>query len=104
MPVKEYAVRYPHKMGKWEPTSKTHVAHMKDGDFFSSELSHVHPSAGSVRIELHPEGGSPQVLKAETKLQAGEVIDSARMSVAKLRTFLESSFSKAKAVMKDAIA
>ena len=95
-PVKAYAQKRPHKMGKWEPTSKTHVAHMQDGDFFSSELSHVYPSAGSVRIELHPEGGSPQVLKAETALEAGEVIDSSRMSVAKLRAFFEESLQAAK--------
>ena len=39
-PVKAYAQKRPHKLGKWEPQSKTHVAHMTDGDFFSSEQSH----------------------------------------------------------------
>ena len=37
-PVKAYAQKRPHKLGKWDPASKTHVAHMTDGDFFSSEL------------------------------------------------------------------
>ena len=96
-PVKAYAQKRPHKMGAWEPTSKTHVAHMTDGDFFSSELSHVYPTDGSVRIELHAEGGgAPTVLKESVALQAGEVIDSSRMSVAKLRAFFEESLQAAK--------
>merc|ERR1740129_2478214 len=39
VPVKEYAFRYPHSMGKWAPDSKTHVACMSDGDFYSHEKS-----------------------------------------------------------------
>jgi isocitrate dehydrogenase len=95
-PVKAYAQKRPHKLGKWEAGSKTHVAHMTDGDFFSSELSHTMANAGSVRIELLPsDGGSAQVLKPETKLEAGEVIDSSRMSVAALNAFFEASLQKA---------
>jgi len=97
-PVKAYAQKRPHKLGKWDAGSKTHVAHMTDGDFFSAELSHVMSSAGSVRIELLPtDGSATQVLKPETKLEAGEVIDSSRMSVAKLRAFFEASLEKAAA-------
>jgi len=33
-PVKEYAQKNPHRLGEWDPNSKTHVAHMKEGDFF----------------------------------------------------------------------
>ena len=94
-PVKAYAQKRPHKMGSWEPQSKTHVAHMSDGDFFSSELSATMSDATSVRIELHPTSGAPQVLKAETKLEAKEVIDASRMSVAKLRSFFEESLQSA---------
>jgi isocitrate dehydrogenase len=95
-PVKAYAQKRPHKLGKWAGDSKTHVAHMTDGDFFSSELSSTVSSATSVRIELHPADGSAvQVLKKETALQAGEVIDAARMSAGKLRAFIESAFTSA---------
>src|SRR5919107_3737295 len=31
--VKQHARKHPHKMGAWSPDSKTHVAHMKGGDF-----------------------------------------------------------------------
>ena len=68
---------------------------MVQGDFFSSELSTVMAADTSVRIELAPADGSPtQVLKAETKLEGGEVIDAARMDVAKLRTFFEEELSR----------
>ena len=56
-PVKKYAMKNPHKMGKWSPDSKTSVAHMTSGDFYGSEQSTIMPSAGSVRIELRPAGG-----------------------------------------------
>ena len=35
--VKEFARKHPHSMGDWASDSKTHVAHMADGDFYSSE-------------------------------------------------------------------
>ena len=40
-PVKKYAQKHPHSMGAWSPDSKSHVAHMSDGDFYSSERSVV---------------------------------------------------------------
>ncbi|RLA28390.1 MAG: NADP-dependent isocitrate dehydrogenase, partial [Gammaproteobacteria bacterium] len=38
-PVKEYAKKHPHSMGPWSKDSLTRVAHMTDGDFYSSEQS-----------------------------------------------------------------
>lgn len=40
-PVKQYAKKHPHSMGAWSPDSRSHVAHMTDGDFYSSEQSVV---------------------------------------------------------------
>ena len=37
--VKAHTRKHPHKMGAWSPDSKTHVAHMKGGDFRSNEKS-----------------------------------------------------------------
>ena len=96
-PVKEYAKKNPHSMGAWSADSKSHVASMSEGDFFSSEQSHVMEEAGEVRIELVAEDGSVTVLKDGLKLQAGEVIDSSRMSRAKLREFLAREIDDAKA-------
>lgn len=86
-PVKAYAKANPHSMGAWSSDSKSRVAHMQDGDFYSSEQSHVMADAGNVRIEFEDASGNKQELKAAFPLQAGEVIDSARMSDKALRAF-----------------
>merc|ERR1719310_990073 len=51
VPVKNYAKKYPHKMGPWKQDSKAHVSHMQEGDFFGSEQSVTMEAADSVRIE-----------------------------------------------------
>merc|ERR1711937_559980 len=51
VPVKEYAFRYPHSMGKWAPDSKTEVVSMKDGVFYSHERSVTIKEACEARIE-----------------------------------------------------
>lgn len=87
-PVKDFAQANPHKVGKWEPDSKSHVAHMDSGDFFANEKSAVMENACDVRIELQ-HGGQTTVLKPKTALLAGEVIDATTMQVKTLREFYE---------------
>jgi isocitrate dehydrogenase len=94
-PVKAYAKAHPHHMGEWSQTNKTRVTHMSDGDFYGSEQSWVAPTADRVRIELRPTTGEPSVLK-ELPLEAGEVIDAARMSRQALRRFLAEAIEQAK--------
>ena len=50
---------------KWSKDSKTHVAHMSEGDFFASEQSVAVDSACDVRIERIATDGSVTVLKAK---------------------------------------
>lgn len=95
-PVKEYAKKNPHSMGAWSGESKTHVAHMSEGDFFGSEQSHVMEAPGEVRIELTNSAGDVTLLKDGLALQAGEVIDAAVMSKKHLRTFLAEAVADAK--------
>jgi len=95
-PVKEYARQHPHSMGAWSKDSKSHVAHMDDGDFYASEQSHVMATAGDVRIEHTGADGKVTVLKASTPVQAGEVIDAAVMNRAALRDFFARSTQAAK--------
>jgi len=95
-PVKEYAKKNPHSMGEWSKDSASHVAYMSDGDFYGSEKSAVMPTADDVRIELVKADGAIKVLKASTKLQANEVIDSAVMSCSALREFFEAQMQDAK--------
>ena len=95
--VKAYAKKHPHSMGKWSKDSKTHVAHMSEGDFLSSEQSYVTPAADDVRITFTSAAGTSTVLKASTPLKAGEVIDSSRMSSKHLKAFFKKEIADAKA-------
>jgi len=96
-PVKEYAQKHPHSMGVWSADSKSHVASMTDGDFYSSEQSVVIETVGDVKIELIANDSEITVLKEKTPVLAGEVIDATRMSCNKLRTFFEGAIQDAKA-------
>lgn len=94
--VKEFAQKHPHSVGAWSKDSKSHVAHMTEGDFYGSEKSVVITKAGVVKIELIKNDGSIKVLKEKTDLQEGEVIDAAVMSVKALRNFYAQEIAKAK--------
>ena len=96
-PVKEYAQKHPHSMGEWSPDSKSHVASMSDGDFYSSEKSTVIDKAGDLKIELITDAGETSVLKESTPVLAGEVIDATVMSSTALRAFFEEAIQDAKA-------
>uniref|UniRef100_A0A7S4GMT9 Isocitrate dehydrogenase (NADP(+)) n=1 Tax=Oxyrrhis marina TaxID=2969 RepID=A0A7S4GMT9_OXYMA len=89
VPVKNYAKKYPHKMGPWSGTSKSHVAHMTEGDFYANEQSVVLEKATSVRIEFESCDGNKSVLKKDLKLEAAEVLDGTFMSKKALRAYYE---------------
>ncbi|ACO79003.1 isocitrate dehydrogenase, NADP-dependent, Icd [Azotobacter vinelandii CA] len=94
--VKNYARKHPHKMGAWSADSKSHVAHMDNGDFYGSEKAALIGAPGSVKIELIAKDGSSTVLKAKTSVQAGEIIDSSVMSKNALRNFIAAEIEDAK--------
>ncbi|HLU14094.1 MAG TPA: NADP-dependent isocitrate dehydrogenase [Arenimonas sp.] len=93
--VKDYARKHPHRMGKWSADSKSHVAHMQDGDFYGSERSATMAEAGSLRIELVGKDGRTNLLK-ELKVQAGEIVDAAVMSRRKLAGFVATQIEDAR--------
>ncbi|MBW2422881.1 MAG: NADP-dependent isocitrate dehydrogenase [Deltaproteobacteria bacterium] len=95
--VKEYARQNPHRMGAWAADSKTHVSTMSDGDFRHNEQSVTIPAATTVRIEHTDVAGKKTVLKQGIALQAGEIIDSTRMSKKALVAFLAEQIEDAKA-------
>lgn len=95
-PVKAYAKKHPHSMGKWSATSASHVAHMQSGDFYESERSVIMPTACTVRIEHVANDGSIQILKDKLPLQSNEIIDASVMSVTALRQFYEQQVAVAK--------
>ena len=88
-PVKAYAKKHPHSMGAWTAESKTEVAHMHDGDFYSSERTAIVAAAGDVRIELVADDGQVTVLRETTPVQVDEVVDAAVMNCNALREFFD---------------
>ena len=95
-PVKAYAQKNPHSMGDWSADSKSHVAHMSDGDFYSSEKSVVIAKDDTLKIVFVDGAGNATVLKAETPVLAGEVVDGAVLSCSALRTFFAEQMKDAK--------
>jgi isocitrate dehydrogenase len=95
-PVKAYARRNPHSMGKWSIESATHVSTMESGDFESNEKSVTIAQAGSVKIQLVGTNGTT-ILKESVPVIDGEVIDGTFMSKKALVAFLEAQMTDAKA-------
>jgi isocitrate dehydrogenase len=96
VPVKEYAMRYPHRMGSWEG-SKTCVRCMTDGDFYSHERSIIIDEDCEARIELHGDDGTIQVLREKMPLQKGDVLDATYMSTKLLCQYYEECIQEAQA-------
>ncbi len=94
--VKRYARKNPHSMEKWSPASRTHVSHMRSGDFYSSEKCLTMQKACDVRMELLTDEGKIIVLKEKTSLLQGEIIDSMFMSVKALHQFFEDELNDAR--------
>lgn len=94
--VKQYAKKNPHSMGEWKKDSKSHVAHMEQGDFFASEKSTTIAKDGSLKIEFVGTDGSSKVLKESVPVLAGEIVDATFMSVAELQKFLSKEIADAK--------
>ncbi len=95
--VKEYAKKYPHKMGAWKSDSKTHVSWMESSDFYENEKSITMEKAGNVKIEFVDKAGNVTVLKEKLALQAGEILDGTFMSAKALRKFIQEQIDDAKA-------
>lgn len=94
--VKQYAQDHPHRMGKWSHESKSHVAHMTEGDFYGSEQSIVLSEDDDLKIEFIDTTGKMTLLKASTPVLKGEVIDASCLSVKALRAFFEKEMQAAK--------
>ncbi|WP_297777564.1 NADP-dependent isocitrate dehydrogenase [uncultured Roseovarius sp.] len=94
--VKKYAQANPHRMGDWSADSKTRVAAMADGDFFSNEKSATLPQAAKAKIVLETANGET-VLKDGLSYPAGTVVDATYMSAAALDAFLAEEVARTKA-------
>jgi isocitrate dehydrogenase len=96
--VKNYAQNNPHRMGKWEQTSKTKVSSMPGNDFYANEVSTTLTAAqaGNAKIEFVGKDGAVTVLKDNWPLIDGEVVDATYMSVKALSAFLADAIEDTK--------
>lgn len=95
--VKNYARKHPHSMGQWSADSASHVSSMTDGDFYGTETSTTLIEDCSAQIRFTNSNGAIEILKESLPLLAGEIIDTATMNMAKLKTFLAEQVADAKA-------
>jgi isocitrate dehydrogenase len=93
--VKEYARKHPHSMSEWSQASRTHVATMKDGDFYHGEKSMTLDKDRKVKMVLETSRGETIVLKPEVALNDGDIIDSHFMSKKALCAFYEAEIEDA---------
>ncbi len=94
--IKNYAKKHPHSMGAWSSDSKSHVSSMTEGDFYGSEKSITVTNECTADIVFTNTHGEKSTLKAGLKLKAGEIIDSAALSINKLKTFIAEQIEEAK--------
>jgi isocitrate dehydrogenase len=94
--VKNYARKNPHSMAQWDPASRTHVSHMRSGDFYHGEKSITLTHACDARMDLVTRSGKTLVLRPSVPLLEGEVIDSMYMSKKALCAFFEKEIEHAK--------
>lgn len=96
-PVKAYARKHPHRMGKWTADSKSHVATMSSGDFCHNEQSVTFDKATTVDIVHIAKDGTKSTLKSGIAILDGEIMDSTFMSKKALVAFLDAQIADAKA-------
>lgn len=95
--VKAYAMKNPKRLGAWTSESKTHVAHMSEGDFFGNEKTVVMDKDDTVKYEFVDADGNVSVLKEGLALLKDEVVDGTFMSAASLRAFIQEQIDDANA-------
>ncbi len=76
--------------------SRSHVAHMRHGDFYHGEKSMTLDRARKVRMELVTKEGETIVLKPEVELGEGDIMDSMFMSKKALLEFYEEQMEDAR--------
>ena len=93
--VKKYAQANPHEMGAWSPDSKSHVAHMTEGDFFGTEKAITMSEAGILTIR-HVDVNENVTQYKQVPILEGEIFDTSTMSYRGLTEFLQEAIEDSK--------
>ena len=94
--VKQYAKSNPHKLGAWSSKSQSHIAHMNEGDFYSSENSMILNRPMNLQINFVDSKGFSKTLKEDLEVLENEIIDAAVMSQRQLSKFFKDQLKDAK--------
>ena len=95
--VKRYARENPYKITPFEKDSKTEVAYMKGGDFYSSERSVSFETDENLRVVFISKSGEKRVLKENLAVEKGDIIDASFMSARELDVFIKEQIADAEA-------
>ena len=98
--VKEYAKKHPKSMGlplhEWSSDSKSHVAHMKEGDFYGNEKSFVSGKDNTLKIEYIGADSTSEILKENIEVLKDEIVSGTFMSKNALKKFFKDQIHDAK--------
>ena len=81
---------------EWDPGSKSHVAHMTEGDFYGNEKAVVMERDDKLKIEFYGSDDGNVVLKDGIEVLKDEIVDGTFMSVQALRKFFDEEIKDAK--------
>ena len=87
--IKNYIKTNPHKLGKWEKKSKTHVSTMSSGDFRNNEKSNTSKKHELLNIYFYDENNKKTILKENITVHKGTIIDTSFLSIRELYKFFE---------------
>merc|ERR1712110_375071 len=94
--VKNYAKNHPHKVGKWSHSSKTHVSHMSESDFYGNEKSLISTENCKLKIEFTSTQGVKNILRDDINIEEKEIVDTSVMKIKALKSFFQKSIQDAK--------
>jgi isocitrate dehydrogenase len=94
--VKQFARKNPHSMGKWSQSSRTHVAHMRSGDFYSSDIATVLKKSGPLKIQHVDAKNKITIMKDNIAADSEDLASIMFMSVKALRKFLDEEMEGAR--------
>ena len=92
--IKNYIKTNPHKLGKWEKKSKTHVSTMSNGDFRNNEKSKTSKKHELLNIYFYDDDNKKTILKENITVHKGTIIDTSFLNIEKLHKFFEKQIKK----------
>ena len=94
--VKNYIKSNPHKLGKWNKDSRTHVSSMHKGDFRNNETSLTSDKHELLNIYHYNKNKKKSILKENITVHKKAIIDCSYMSISALQDFIDNQILECK--------